>query len=118
MGSLRASQCVNHGRESGWEPMPTGTRYRYDHQSWAGSNVTAVGEDPATLHVGALGQLTVWRDGQRLDLGPRRQRGVLAVLAVHANTVVSADRLMDQLWAGLPLAIELAAARAPHYDRR
>ena len=40
-------------------------------------------------------------DGERLvDLGRPKQRAVLAVLLVHANRVVSVDRLMDLLWPG------------------
>ena len=35
-------------------------------------------------------------------LGGRKQRSVLAILLVHANEVVSADRLMEELWSGRP----------------
>jgi DNA-binding SARP family transcriptional activator len=44
-----------------------------------------------------LGPLEV-HDGQRvLSLGGTRQRAVLAVLLLHANQVVSSDRLIDEL---------------------
>jgi DNA-binding SARP family transcriptional activator len=47
-----------------------------------------------------LGPLEVLVDGQPLDLGPPRQRAVLAVLLLHANQVVATDRLAEELWPG------------------
>ena len=47
-----------------------------------------------------LGPLDV-RDGDRqLVLGGARQRALLGLLLVHANEVVSSDRLVDELWGG------------------
>lgn len=37
-------------------------------------------------------------DGHPLDLGPRKQRTVLAALVVESGRVVSTDRLIDALW--------------------
>jgi YVTN family beta-propeller protein len=49
-----------------------------------------------------LGPLEV-RDGSRpLALGGERQRAVLAILLLHRNEVVSADRLIDELWGEAP----------------
>src|SRR5215211_4219856 len=46
-----------------------------------------------------LGPLDV-RDGDReLPLGGTRQRALLGLLLLHANEVVSSDRLVDELWA-------------------
>lgn len=48
-----------------------------------------------------LGPLEVARadtDEQALDLGPRKQRTVLAVLLLSRGRVVSTDRLVDALW--------------------
>ena len=45
-----------------------------------------------------LGPLEVLHDGRRLDLGGAKQRALLAVLLLHANEVVSSDRLIDALW--------------------
>ncbi len=45
-----------------------------------------------------LGPLEVVRDGERVRLGSGQQRRLLAVLVVHANEVVSSDRLVDVLW--------------------
>ncbi|MCA2220671.1 BTAD domain-containing putative transcriptional regulator [Nonomuraea aurantiaca] len=39
-------------------------------------------------------------DGVRLDLGTRKQRAVLAVLALSPGRVVPLDRLIEELWAG------------------
>jgi len=45
-----------------------------------------------------LGPLEVWHDGRRLPVAGARQREVLAILLLHAGRVVSADRLMDEMW--------------------
>jgi DNA-binding SARP family transcriptional activator/streptogramin lyase len=45
-----------------------------------------------------LGPLEVWKDGQPLRLGGDRQRALLAFLLLHANVVVSTDRLIDELF--------------------
>jgi DNA-binding SARP family transcriptional activator len=45
-----------------------------------------------------LGPLEVLADGKALDLGGTKQRALLAVLLLHANEVVSRDRLVDALW--------------------
>jgi predicted ATPase/DNA-binding SARP family transcriptional activator len=51
-----------------------------------------------------LGPLEV-TDGERvIELGARRQRQLLAILVLHANEVVSADRLIDDLWGAEPPA--------------
>jgi DNA-binding SARP family transcriptional activator/tetratricopeptide (TPR) repeat protein len=51
-----------------------------------------------------LGPLEVNSDGQTLDLGGTKQRAVLAVLLLHANQVVSRDRLVEALWESDPPA--------------
>lgn len=45
-----------------------------------------------------LGPLEVRRDGVAVDLGPLKQRALLIRLLVAAGQVVSADRLIDDLW--------------------
>jgi DNA-binding SARP family transcriptional activator len=45
-----------------------------------------------------LGPLEVRDGGATLSLGAPRQRAVLALLLLHANQVVPADRLIDELW--------------------
>ncbi len=61
------------------------------------------------LELGLLGPFQVRIDsGPPLPLGGLRQRALLAVLALHANEVVSKDRLIDELWG------ERAPAKAGH----
>ena len=45
-----------------------------------------------------LGPLEVVRQGRLLDIGGGRKRALLAVLLLHANEVVSNDRLIDEVW--------------------
>jgi DNA-binding SARP family transcriptional activator/pimeloyl-ACP methyl ester carboxylesterase len=47
-----------------------------------------------------LGPLEVTAGGRPLGLAGARTRAVLAILLVHANQVVSSDRLVEQLWPG------------------
>ncbi len=45
-----------------------------------------------------LGPLEVLENGRQLELGGAKQRALLAILLLHANEVVSTDRLIDALW--------------------
>ncbi|MEA3510211.1 MAG: BTAD domain-containing putative transcriptional regulator [Actinomycetota bacterium] len=45
-----------------------------------------------------LGPIEVLDDGTPIELGAPKQRAVLAVLLLHVNEVVSADRLVDLVW--------------------
>lgn len=45
-----------------------------------------------------LGPIEVVDDGQLVDLGPRKQRALLCLLALHANRVVTTDRILEELW--------------------
>ena len=64
--------------------------------------VCAVG---AVLEFGILGPLEVRIDGEGpISLGGIRQRALLAALVLHANEVVSTDRLVDELWGEHPPA--------------
>ncbi|MDP9219177.1 MAG: ABC transporter substrate-binding protein [Actinomycetota bacterium] len=64
--------------------------------------MSAAGFDAGRLEFGVLGPFEVWRSGERLALGGRQQRAVLAMLLCEAGTVVSVGRLADTLWAGAP----------------
>lgn len=45
-----------------------------------------------------LGPLEVWDGGCEVSLGGPKPRALLAVLLLHPNEVVPADRLIDELW--------------------
>jgi DNA-binding SARP family transcriptional activator len=45
-----------------------------------------------------LGPLEVSEEGRQIALGGLKQRALLALLLLHANEVVSRDRLIDELW--------------------
>src|SRR6185436_14520896 len=49
-----------------------------------------------------LGPLEVAGDEGSLTLGGIKQRSLLAMLLLHANQVVSTDRLIDALWGASP----------------
>jgi DNA-binding SARP family transcriptional activator/ABC-type branched-subunit amino acid transport system substrate-binding protein len=49
-----------------------------------------------------LGPLEVRSGGGAIHLGGTKQRGVLALLLLRANEVVSSDRLIDELWGDAP----------------
>jgi DNA-binding SARP family transcriptional activator/predicted negative regulator of RcsB-dependent stress response len=49
-----------------------------------------------------LGPLEVRVGGLVVSLGGRKQRGLLAILLIRANEVVSIDRLIDDLWGEEP----------------
>ncbi|MFP5317055.1 MAG: ATP-binding protein [Acidimicrobiia bacterium] len=51
-----------------------------------------------------LGPLEVVHEGRALDLGRAKQRALLARLLLIPGKVVSADRLVDDLWDGFPPA--------------
>src|SRR5215469_11062342 len=45
-----------------------------------------------------LGPLEVADGDRRLQVGGTRERALLAILLIHAGEVVSADRLIEELW--------------------
>ena len=59
-----------------------------------------------------LGPLEVVHESRRIDLGPYKQRGVLALLLMAGGRVVSLDRLIDQLWREQPPPSATASLQA------
>lgn len=55
-----------------------------------------------TLHFGLLGPVCAWRDGAEIDLGPGKQRAVLAVLLLQANRPVPTSTIVDAVWGDDP----------------
>ncbi|MEU8203190.1 BTAD domain-containing putative transcriptional regulator [Streptosporangium sp. NPDC049046] len=54
------------------------------------------------MKFGILGPLTVWREGEQLDLGTPKARVLLAVLLCQAGNPVSEDQLAAALWGNTP----------------
>ena len=68
-----------------------------------------------------LGPLEVSSEGRLLDLGGAKQRALLAMLLLDANSVVSTDRLTAGLWEDDPpetaqkaLQVHVSGALAGH----
>jgi WD40 repeat protein/DNA-binding SARP family transcriptional activator len=54
------------------------------------------------VEIRVLGRVDAVVDGQSLPLGRRKQRAVLALLALRANRTVATDELIDGLWGDRP----------------
>jgi YVTN family beta-propeller protein len=68
-----------------------------------------VASSPNGLQFRLLGRVEAYRDGAQVELGPRKQRAVLALLLLNANRVVPTDRLIDDLWGDSPPSTARAA---------
>ena len=44
------------------------------------------------------GPLEIWDGPSQTEIAGAKRRAVLALLVLHANEVVSKDRLIDELW--------------------
>jgi DNA-binding SARP family transcriptional activator len=66
----------------------------------------------AVMQFGILGPLEVRADGRSVPLGGAKPRAALALLALHANQAVSAERVAVALWG------EDAPPSAVKYTRR
>jgi len=49
-----------------------------------------------------LGPVEVYEGGRQLPIAAAKQRSLIAILLMHANETVSADRLIDALWGEQP----------------
>jgi YVTN family beta-propeller protein len=75
-------------------------RYRFG----IGQSVLGVVRLEGSVEFRILGPLELVVDGRPVELPGGRQRTLLALLVLHANEVVSSDRLMDGLWGEQPPA--------------
>ena len=57
---------------------------------------------PSSIEIGLLGPVGLRIDGRDVPLGGPRQRALLALLALQPGRVLSADALIEELWAGEP----------------
>jgi YVTN family beta-propeller protein len=66
-----------------------------------------------------LGPIEARHDGRSIALGPRKQRAVLAMLALQVGRTVSADRLAEGLWGerGPPSAHKMVQLYVSHLRR-
>jgi DNA-binding SARP family transcriptional activator/predicted transcriptional regulator len=64
--------------------------------------LSRVGGSGDVVEVRLLGEVAVLVDGRGIDLGPARQRCVLAALAVDVDRVVSVDVLAERVWGDHP----------------
>ncbi|GAB6898943.1 AfsR/SARP family transcriptional regulator [Kineosporia succinea] len=58
----------------------------------------------SSLRAQVLGPVRIWRDGVELDLGPRQQRCLFALLMARAGQQVGMREIVEILWAGNPPA--------------
>ncbi|GAA1660289.1 BTAD domain-containing putative transcriptional regulator [Catellatospora bangladeshensis] len=63
------------------------------------------------MDVRVLGPVTVHAGGNAIDLGPRKRRYLLALLALEVNHVVPVDRLVDLMWPDGPPRTAVHAVR-------
>jgi DNA-binding SARP family transcriptional activator/DNA-binding XRE family transcriptional regulator len=64
------------------------------------------------LRIEVLGPLAVWRDGALVALGSVRQRAVLGMLALHPETGLHRDAIIDLLWGEQPPASAVPEVQA------
>ena len=89
-----------------------------------GSEAACRAEQPRWAELPPARTTEAYCDGVELDLGPRKQRAVLALLLLNVNRVVSTERLIDDLWGDSPpttaraaLQVYVAAAQGAGYRR-
>jgi DNA-binding SARP family transcriptional activator/tetratricopeptide (TPR) repeat protein len=58
----------------------------------------------ANMEFRVLGPIELWSAEQQRDLGPTRERSVLAILLLTPRTIVPTDTLIDRLWDTQPPA--------------
>nr|WP_300048548.1 AAA family ATPase [uncultured Nocardioides sp.] len=55
-------------------------------------------DEPSPVRLQVLGALRAWHDGTELDLGPRQQEYLLALLLARVGRPTSVSELIDLLW--------------------
>jgi DNA-binding SARP family transcriptional activator len=85
---------------------------RASSNGWHLSSCDADQVEEPQFSLAVLGPLRVCVGGRDVIVSSRRQRALLMLLAVNANTAVPVDRLVDQLWDGAPPPGALVTVRA------
>jgi SARP family transcriptional regulator, regulator of embCAB operon len=70
------------------------------------------------MQLNLMGTLEILEDGQNLTPTAAKPRQVMAMLAVNANTMVSAEQLIDELWPQAPPASAKTAVQTYVYQLR
>jgi DNA-binding SARP family transcriptional activator len=78
-------------------------RFRGSHSVAAGPP-SVVEDAKAIMEFRVLGPIELWSAGRPQDLGPARERCVLAILLLTPGTIVPAEALIDRLWDTRPPA--------------
>ncbi|HEV2781110.1 MAG TPA: tetratricopeptide repeat protein [Actinophytocola sp.] len=68
-----------------------------DHARWSTGDVGA-----ERFRIGVLGRLELRQGARPVELGPLKQRCLLALLAVQPNRVVQREEIIDLLWGSRP----------------
>ena len=65
-----------------------------------GGNVVGASTDPlrSGVRLQVLGPLRAWREGVELDVGPRQQACLLALLIARSGRPISMDELIELIW--------------------
>jgi DNA-binding SARP family transcriptional activator len=58
--------------------------------------------DSPPVRFAVLGALQAWRGQEELDLGPRQQRSILALLLINSGQPVGLERIVATLWGDSP----------------
>ena len=87
-------------------PSPVTPREGWHNQVWA------LGQVRTGMDYRILGSFEVRMEGRLVGLGGEKPRALLAILLLHRNEVVSADRLIDDLWGESPPETALRTLRA------
>src|SRR5215467_13985779 len=78
-------------------------RFRGSHSVAAGPP-SVVEDAKAIMEFRVLGPIELWSAGRPQNLGPARERCVLAILLLTPGTIVPAEALIDRLWDTRPPA--------------
>src|SRR5215469_10347899 len=65
---------------------------------WGGGSRRVPLRSSCVLSLRLLGPMEAWSGSQEISIGPRKQRLVLAALALEVNRPVEVSRLVDLLW--------------------
>jgi DNA-binding SARP family transcriptional activator/tetratricopeptide (TPR) repeat protein/DNA-binding XRE family transcriptional regulator len=84
----------------------------YARQATPSEQQHRAGHGDRGLRVEILGPLAAWRDGLPVALGPVRQRAVLGLLALHADTGIHRAAIVDALWGEDPPSTSVSMVQA------